>query len=58
MAKFTKPQIVQSKTYRKWRDSLSVILSDHEMYTHDEIKQALNKFLARPVVNEKNKKGV
>lgn len=58
MAKFTKTQIVQSKTYRRWRDSLAVALSDDKMYTHDEIKQALDAFLARPVVNQKNQKGV
>lgn len=58
MAKFTKTQIVQSKTYRRWRDSLAVVLSDDKMYTHDEIKQALGAFLARPVVNQKNQKGV
>lgn len=57
MAKFTKEQIIQSKKYRQWRDSLAVALSENKRYTHDEIKQALDEFLTRPVVNRKNKKG-
>ena len=41
---YTKTQILQSKKYRQYKDILAVILSNNKNYTHEEIKQELDKF--------------
>ena len=51
---YTKTQILQSKKYRQYKDILAVILSNNKNYTHEEIKQELDKFLSTLIQEEKN----
>lgn len=54
---FTKEQLIQSKTYRQYRDVLAVILESDKTYTHKQTRQALQKFFKTPVKNKINTKG-
>lgn len=51
---YTKEQIVNSKTYRQYRDVLAVVLSEDKTYTHDEIKQKLDEFLHKSIKEKRN----
>nr|DAJ16584.1 MAG TPA: hypothetical protein [Siphoviridae sp. ct2ef27] len=53
---FTKEQLIQSKTYRQYRDVLAVILESDKTYTHKQTRQALQKFFKTPVKNKINTK--
>lgn len=53
---FSKEQLVRSKTYRDYRDALSVVLKDGEYYSHEQVKALLDEFLNTPIVEQVNKK--
>jgi hypothetical protein len=40
--KFTKSQIVKSKTYENYRDFLNGVLKDDKQYTKDEINKLIS----------------
>lgn len=51
---FSKEQLVNSKTYRRYTDILAVILSEDEMYTHDDVKKLIEQFLSKPIIEQRN----
>ena len=40
--KFTKQQFLESKTYRQYRDFLSVVLDDKQTYSKEEVNKIIN----------------
>lgn len=42
--KFTKQQLLKSQKYANRRDALQALLKDDETYTHEQVKQILDKF--------------
>ena len=43
--KFTKEGIIKSKSYKKYRDILSVLLTEEKEYTKNEVKRLLDDYL-------------
>ncbi len=43
--KFTKGSIIKSKSYKKYRDILSVLLTEEKEYTKNEVKRLLDDYL-------------
>lgn len=52
--KFTKRQILESKKYEAYRDTLSMALSNSETYTAEAVEEAIAKALSHEVVEEVN----
>lgn len=46
--------IVKSEKYKQFRDLLCIELDEDKLYSHDEIKNIIEKALARPVQKEIN----
>lgn len=45
--RFTKAQIIKSKTYMDRRDALTVLLEDGKEYSKDEVNEILNGFYGK-----------